>query len=400
MRRRFTRKHQAISQFIITAVTRLQSGDAPPELDAVVNGTFDISRVAGSQMEPRSGIGADDVENDQYVITAGKQGVHRYRDMIASALRVENQRVRVICPDVGGGFGPRGRVNPEFVVLAWAAHRLGRPAKWTNTRSGSFISYWQGRDMVLEGELDIMRDGGGGNRYRPAGLPCAKPHPARLDALHDRDRVDLRRVGFRSGPSKGYGIVRVARLRRPSCRSADTRSSAGNQYRPVHQILHRRAVRDGTAAAEVEIDPETGEMTLCNFCIVNDSGVAVNPMIVHGQVHGGIVQGVGQPMGENVVYETFSGRILTGSILDYMMPRANQFPVFRFGEIDVSPGTPEDSNLLGIKAGGEAGTVPALAILGNAVLDALSPLGIQQMDMPFTAANIWHAINEAKIADT
>ena len=85
MRRRFTRKHQAISRFIITAVTRLQSGDAPTELDAVVNGTFDISRVAGSQMEPRSGIGADDVENDQYVITAGKQGVHRYRDMIASA---------------------------------------------------------------------------------------------------------------------------------------------------------------------------------------------------------------------------------------------------------------------------------------------------------------------------
>ena len=117
-------------------------------------------------------------------------------------------------------------------------------------------------------------------------------------------------------------------------------------------------------------------------------------------MHGGIVQGVGQPMGENVVYDTSSGQIQTGSILDYMMPRANQFPVFRFGEIDVSPGTPEDSNPLGIKAGGEAGTVPALAVMGNAVLDALSPLGIQQMDMPFTAANIWHAINEAKIADT
>ena len=127
--------------------------------DEIVSETFAVSRIAGGQMEPRSGIAEYDEENGQYVITAGNQGVHRYRDMIASALKVDNQRVRVICPDVGGGFGPRGHVNPEFVALAWAAHRLRVPVKWTNSRCGSFISDWQGRDMVLDGELGIMRNG-------------------------------------------------------------------------------------------------------------------------------------------------------------------------------------------------------------------------------------------------
>lgn len=594
--------------------------------DTVVSGTFDVSRIAGGQMEPRSGIGEYDAGNDQYVVTAGNQGVHRYREMIASALKVENERVRVICPDVGGGFGPRGHVNPEFVILAWAAKRLGRPVKWTNTRSGSFISDWQGRDWVMEGELGMMRDGrinayrlkmrsnigahticyappANASRlattvydivnasqelqvyltntlpvlpYRAAGRPevhyvlerlidmaAAETGIDRLACraqnLIARDRMPfttatgltydicdfaqaLRRVAELSGWDdfedrraeaktrgrlRGIGITpfiespvgapfEIARLEigpdgdtviyagtqnhgqghastyaqvvsdllgipyeKISLAHGDTdelpigggthsdrsmrmmgtllhrisadivaqalplaarllqtpvdsvtfddgafRASGNNEGQPDVSILdvvaalaefpeyratsvtglvataeqkgRINAFPYGAAAAEVEIDPETGEMTLCNFSIVNDSGVAVNPMIVHGQVHGGIVQGVGQTLGENIVYDPASGQILTGSFLDYMMPRADQFPPFHLGEMDIPSGTPENTNPLGIKAGGEAGTVPALAVMGNAVADALSPLGIAHVEMPYTAANIWKAITEAK----
>lgn len=598
--------------------------------DSVVSGSFDVSRVACGQMEPRSGIGEYDSETDQYVITAGNQGVHRYRDMIASALRVEHGHVRVICPDVGGGFGPRGHANPEYVILAWAARRLARPVKWTNTRIESFVSDWQGRDMVLQGELGIMRDGrinayrlhiqsnigahticyapqANASRlvttvydipaasqelqvyltntlpvlpYRAAGRPEVHYVLERLidmaaaavgidrlacraQNLIPRDRMPFttatgltydvcdfgvalqkvaglcgwqdfegRRAEARGrGRLRGIGIVpfiespvgapfEMARLEisadGSTCIYAGTQNHgqghestyaqvvsdllgipfekislargdtaelpigggthSDRSMRMMGTLLHRisadivvqarplaakllqasegtvtfsdgsfyaneaddgqqhvsvldvvaalsefpefqkapatglvataeqkgriNAFPYGASAAEVEIDPETGEMTLCNFCIVNDSGVAVNPMIVHGQVHGGIVQGVGQTMGENIVYDAASGQMLTGSFLDYMMPRADQFPAFQLDEMDVPSGTPTDTNPLGIKAGGEAGTVPALAVMGNAVMDALSPLGIAHMEMPFTSANIWKAINMAGLRQT
>jgi len=147
----------------------------------------------------------------------------------------------------------------------------------------------------------------------------------------------------------------------------------------------------GASAAEIEIDPDTGEMKVCKFAIVDDCGQAVNPMIVHGQTHGGIAMGAGQAMGECAFFDLNSGQLLTGSFMDYMMPRADQFPMFDIGTMEV----PSDTNPLRIKAGGEAGTVPALAVIGNAVMDALSPFGIEHFDMPYTAARIWAEINKA-----
>ena len=137
-------------------------------------------------------------------------------------------------------------------------------------------------------------------------------------------------------------------------------------------------------------------MTLCRFSIANDCGTAVNPMIVQGQVHGGIVQGIGQTIGENVIYDPSSGQILTGSFMDYMMPRADQFPRFDLHEVEGPPNSDDAINPLGIKAGGEAGTVPALAVMANAVTDALSVYGIEHVEMPFTSANIWAAIQAAE----
>ena len=113
-------------------------------------------------------------------------------------------------------------------------------------------------------------------------------------------------------------------------------------------------------------------------------------MIVLGQTHGGIVQGAGQALGECALFDKNSGQLLTGSFLDYMMPRADQFPMFEVGSMEI----PTDSNPLRIKGGGEAGTVPALAVVANAVLDALSPLGIKYFDMPYTASRIWAEINK------
>jgi aerobic carbon-monoxide dehydrogenase large subunit len=597
--------------------------------DTVVSGSFDVSRIAGAQMEPRSGVAEYDIAADRFVVTAGNQGVHRYRDMIASALRVDAENVRVICPDVGGGFGPRGHVNPEFVALAWIAKRLERPVKWTNTRTESFFSDWQGRDMVLTGELGMMEDGRiSGYRlriesnigahticyapqanasrlvttvydiaaasqelmiyltntlpvlpYRAAGRPEVHYVLERLIDIAARqvglDRLDCRArnliapdqqpfttamgltyddcafadaldraagqcdwQGFeirraesqQNGKLRGIGIVpfiespvgapfEMARLEigadGETCIYAGTQNHgqghestyaqvvsdllgipyekisltrgdttelpigggthSDRSMRMMGTLLHRisldiveqtrpvaaklmQAPEDtvefsdgafhipgnevpgqnisivdiaaamsgfpefqqanrtvdgialsataeqkgrinsypyGAAAAEVEIDPETGEVTLCRFCIANDCGTAVNPMIVQGQVHGGIVQGVGQTMGENVVYDPSSGQILTGSFMDYMMPRADQFPHFDLEEIEGPSKENDPANPLGIKAGGEAGTVPALAVMANAVMDALAVYEIEHVEMPFTSANIWTAIQNA-----
>ena len=97
------------------------------ESDYIVTGNFKVPRLISCPMEPRSGIGEYDLSGERFIITAGNQGVHRYRDMIASSLKVSSERVQVVCPDVGGGFGSRGHVGPEFVILAWAAKRVGHP---------------------------------------------------------------------------------------------------------------------------------------------------------------------------------------------------------------------------------------------------------------------------------
>ena len=127
--------------------------------DIVVRGEFNVPRVVSCQLEPRSGIAEYDDVSNVFTITAGNQGVHRYQGMIASALKVDPSKVRVICPDTGGGFGSRGHVGPEFVVLAWVAKKLGKAVKWTSTRTEAFLSDWQGRDMLMKGELGITQAG-------------------------------------------------------------------------------------------------------------------------------------------------------------------------------------------------------------------------------------------------
>jgi carbon-monoxide dehydrogenase large subunit len=148
----------------------------------------------------------------------------------------------------------------------------------------------------------------------------------------------------------------------------------------------------GTYICEVEIDPETGVTKIDKFTAVDDFGTIINPMIVEGQVHGGLVQGIGQALMENCVYDKETGQLLTGSFMDYTMPRADDFPVFAIGH----ECTPCTTNPLGTKGCGEAGAIGSPPSVINAVLDALAPLGVKDFDMPATPHRVWEAIQAAK----
>ncbi|HVU42061.1 MAG TPA: xanthine dehydrogenase family protein molybdopterin-binding subunit [Xanthobacteraceae bacterium] len=148
---------------------------------------------------------------------------------------------------------------------------------------------------------------------------------------------------------------------------------------------------NGCHVCEVEIDPETGQSVLVRYVAVDDVGRAVNPMIVHGQTMGAVAQGLGQALFEHCIYERGSGQLLSGSLMDYSLPRAEDLPDIETWLDD----TPTRTNALGVKGAGEAGTVAAPCAAISAVLDALAPLGVTHLDMPATPARVWQAIQEA-----
>jgi carbon-monoxide dehydrogenase large subunit len=147
----------------------------------------------------------------------------------------------------------------------------------------------------------------------------------------------------------------------------------------------------GTHIALVEVDEETGEIELKRYVAVDDVGKKINPMIVDGQLHGGIAQGVGQALWERAVYSD-DGQLLSGSMMDYALPRASWLPSFELDETV----TPSPVNPIGVKGVGEAGCIASTAAVANAVNDALAPLGITHLDMPFTAQTVWRAMQSAK----
>jgi carbon-monoxide dehydrogenase large subunit len=148
----------------------------------------------------------------------------------------------------------------------------------------------------------------------------------------------------------------------------------------------------GTYICEVEVDPATGQVRVDRFTAVDDFGTIINPMIVEGQVHGGLVQGIGQALMEHCVYDRETGQLVTGSFMDYAMPRADDFPNFTIGHVC----TPCTTNPLGTKGCGEAGAIGSPPAVMNAVLDALAPLGVKDLDMPASPNRVWTAIQQAK----
>jgi len=577
------------------------------------------SRVVVNAMEPRAALAQ--FENDRFTLYTCSQGVFGMKSNIAQILNVEPKLVRVITGNVGGSFGMKAAPYPEYVCILHAAHVLGRPVKWTDERSSSFVSDSHGRDHRVTAELALDADGSFlavrltsfGNMgaflanvapipstqnavknvqsayrtplievstkcvftntshvsaYRGAGRPEGNYYMERLiDAAAtemDIDRLELRRRNYvkprempfkaalgsiydsgdfanvlkhaleeadvkgfakrkresrKNGKLRGLGIGSYLEATAPPSKElggivfeadgsvtilSGTLDFGMGHATPFAQVLHEKLgipfdkirllqgdsdrlimgggsggskslmhtgtalveasakviergkeiaahvleaaasdiefargrfvvagtdteigimdlaaklrsginlpegaptsldvqhVSDGPSAStfpngchvcEVEIDPETGVIEVVKYASVNDFGTVINPIIVEGQLHGGVVQGIGQTLMEMTAYDS-DGQLLTGSYMDYAMPRASDAPSFSIAD----HGVPATTNPLGVKGCGEAGCAGSLTSIMNAVVDALSEYGIRHIDMPATPHRVWQAIRAA-----
>jgi carbon-monoxide dehydrogenase large subunit len=261
------------------------------------------------------------------------------------------------------------------------------------------------RVRIITGDTDIVQAGGGsqsGRSMRLAGIVIGKASEVLLGkakriAAHllnqgSDDTVRFEHGQFSApGTSARFDIFEIAAaaaapgnglpddLRGPLAAIADeTVQVAGYPF--------------GSHVCEVDVDAETGTVELVGYVAVDDVGHAINPLILHGQAHGGIAQGVGQALLERCYYEDGSGQLLSGSFMDYAMPRASDLPDF----ITEISETPSPTNALGVRAGGEGGTTPALGVVINAIVDALAEFGVTHIDMPATPERVWQAIQDAR----
>jgi len=195
-------------------------------------------------------------------------------------------------------------------------------------------------------------------------------------------------VGFAAGrfstdDASGIDLLSVARAAADLDSSLDTRAEIADA--PF-------TFPNGCHVAEVEVDPATGAVTLARYLAVDDFGRLINPTLTAGQVQGGVAQGIGQALTEHTVYDDESGQLLSGSLMDYAIPRADDLPAL---EISLS-GTPTKANPLGVKGSGQAGAMAAPQTVMNAILDAVAPLGVTHLDMPATAEAVWRALSSVQ----
>ncbi|MBY0430938.1 MAG: molybdopterin-dependent oxidoreductase, partial [Rhodospirillales bacterium] len=184
-------------------------------------------------------------------------------------------------------------------------------------------------------------------------------------------------------------FVSLSELAAEAARHGETLGAAG-AFKPSAATFP-----NGCHVCEVEIDPETGAVVIVGYTIVDDFGVVLNPLLLAGQVYGGVAQGIGQALLEKVVYDPESGQLLSGSLMDYGLPRAADMPSFRFAANEV----PCRANPLGVKGAGEAGAIGAPPAVINAIVDALAPLGIRHIDMPATPHAVWRALRQAQAGE-
>jgi len=254
---------------------------------------------------------------------------------------------------------------------------------------------------VIIGDTDIVSVGGGshsGRSMRHAATVIAKGVPELIAkgksvAAHilnaPVDKVEFKDGRFSSPTSnRSFDFLELAKEAARANLPKDALAVAADNE------MHDPVFPNGCAVCEVEIDPDTGALDLTRYAAVDDVGRCINPLIVHGQTHGGIAQGVGQALWEQCYVDPSSGQPLTGSFMDYGMPHAHTLPSFKAEIVEVLSPT----NPLGIKAGGEGGTTPALAVIVSAIVDALRDFGIKDIQMPATPYAIWQAIQNAKAA--
>src|SRR5436190_3520569 len=494
------------------------------------------TRVAVVSMEPRVALAAFDKAAERFTLQVPTQGVSGNKVTLAKILNVPNDKVRILTANVGGSFGMKNVSYPEYTCILHAAKALGRPVKWTDERSSSFLSDSHGRGQLMHAELALDADGkflavrlqGYGNlgayitgvapgplslnsgdfagvfnkaleisdhanfakrkkeskksgklrgiavgsylevtappsgelgkiTFEPDGsvklttgtldygqghaTPFAQVLSAQLGVPFEKITLeqndsDLVRFGNGTGGSRsitatGAAIVESAALviakgkqaaahlleaSEGDIEFANGRFTIAGTDRSIGIMELAQRVREGKMpegtpasldvdhatkdtpsafpngchVAEVEIDPETGVVGVVRYFAVNDFGTVVNPMLVAGQLHGGVAQGIGQALMEEVNYDQ-SGQPITGSFMDYALPRAEDIPLMEVGDHP----SPAKSNPLGTKGCGEAGCAGSLCVIVNAVLDALSEYGVTSIDMPLTPEKIWRAIKDA-----
>jgi carbon-monoxide dehydrogenase large subunit len=257
---------------------------------------------------------------------------------------------------------------------------------------------------IILGDTDVVKVGGGshsGRSMRHAGTVISKASTLLIDkgkalAAHvlgkKKDEIAFEDGRFHhAATNRSFSMFELAK---EAAKASLPEELADGLAIGLTNEMHEPVFPNGTAICEVEIDPQTGWIDLVRYATVDDVGRCINPLIVHGQTHGGIAQGVGQAMWELFEIDASSGQPLAGSFMDYGMPRFDNMPSFRTEIAQVLSPT----NPLGIKAGGEGGTTPALSVIVNAVVDALKDYGVRDITMPTTPYRIWQAIQDAKKA--
>lgn len=275
------------------------------------------------------------------------------------------------------------------------------------TAFAQLVASWLGLTVdqveIRAGDTDFVKAGGGSHSGRSLRFGSIVMDKAtrevitRLKAVFaakvgaDREEVEFSEGYFRQpGANVVMHLFEVAAAAETDPDVPDELS--GRVAASADETTPGLAYPYGAAVCEIEIDPETGSFTIPRYTSVDDVGRALNPMILHGQTHGGIVQGVGQALCESYVFDPETGQNLTASLMDYQMPRAADFPNFTTALSEV----PSNNHPLGFRPGGEGGTTPALATSINAVADALADFGIDHVEMPATPFRIWQAIQQAK----
>jgi len=246
---------------------------------------------------------------------------------------------------------------------------------------------------LITGDTDLVSEGGGshsGRSMRFASIVLGKVSQAIVAKgtgiaaqLLEVAPADIEFRGGRfsvKGTDRSIGLFEAAAAAPLAAAHTETLRVAGFPY--------------GCQVCEVEVDPDTGVVTIARLAAVDDVGRAVNPPILHGQTHGGFAQGAGQALLEECCYDPESGQMLSASFMDYAMPRADHFPELATELSEV----PSPTHPLGIRAGGEGGTTPALAAVANAIVDALAGLGVEHVELPATPERVWRAIRAARDA--
>jgi carbon-monoxide dehydrogenase large subunit len=275
------------------------------------------------------------------------------------------------------------------------------------TSFAQLICEWLGVPLesirVVAGDTDRVTVGGGAHSGRGMRLGSIVIKKSSDDVIEKAGKIaellletnaaDIEFKGGRftvKGTNHSVGLFDVARA------AAERKDLPADLRGPLaaecDKTVAEASFPYGCQVCEVEVDPETGSVKLVNYAAVDDVGLAINPLIIHGQVHGGIAQGVGQALMEHAHYDPESGQLLTGSFMDYAMPRASDLLpyVTQLSEV------PSTTHPLGIRPAGEGGTVPALAVVVNAIVDALSDLGVRHIEMPATPERVWQAIRAAR----